>query len=228
MQRLLIVALFGVITACATTPSTGSLAQQIAIQRNASTEKLAPQPRLRVATINVAHGRGDSLNQLLVSTQGTKDNLSTIAEFLQTREIHVAALQEVDSPSWWSGSFDHASYLATAAGFGYWAQAAHARLGVAEYGTAVLSRAPIEKALAINFTASPPTANKGFTLVEIAWHRSESENILIDVVSIHMDFSRKSVRQTQLKELEMTIEGRTNPIVIMGDFNSEALVLKKQ
>lgn len=223
MLRLIIVTLLGAIAACATNPPTGSLIQEIAVQRNESTENIAPLPLLRVATINIAHGRGDNLNQLLVSTQGTKDNLSTIGEFLRTREIHVAALQEVDSPSWWSGSFDHASYLATAAGFGYWAQAAHARLGVAEYGTAVLSRAPIEKALAINFAASPPTANKGFTLAEIVWHTSESENILIDVVSIHMDFSRESVRQTQLKELEMAIEGRTNPIVIMGDFNSEAL-----
>jgi endonuclease/exonuclease/phosphatase family metal-dependent hydrolase len=223
VQCLLPITLLGVIAACATTPSGGSLAQEIAVQRNESTEKFASQPTLRVATLNIAHGRGDSLNQLLVSRQGVQDNLGTIAEFLEARDIHVAALQEVDSPSWWSGSFDHASYLATAAGFGYWAQAAHARLGVAEYGTAVLSRVPIEKALAINFAPSPPTANKGFTLAQIVWQTSESESIVVDVVSIHMDFSRKSVRQAQLEELEKAVDDRNNPIVLMGDFNSEAI-----
>ena len=223
VQRLLPIALLGFIAACATNPSAGSLAQEIAIQRNESAEKFSSQPTLRVASLNIAHGRGDSLNQLLVSTQDTHENLSTIAEFLKARDIHVAALQEVDSPSRWSGSFDHASYLATAAGFGYWAQAAHARLGVAQYGTAVLSRAPIENALAINFAPSPPTANKGFTLAEIVWQTSESESIVVDVVSIHMDFSRKSVRQAQLEELEKAVYDRSNPIVLMGDFNSEVL-----
>jgi endonuclease/exonuclease/phosphatase family metal-dependent hydrolase len=129
----------------------------------------------------------------------------------------------VDSPSWWSGGFDHASVVAAAGAFSYRAQASHAHLLIASYGTAVLSRLPIDKAAAVDFAPSPPTAGKGFTIAQINWHVSADTQLLLDVVSIHMDFSRASVRESQLAELEAVLETRHNPLLIMGDFNSEEL-----
>jgi endonuclease/exonuclease/phosphatase family metal-dependent hydrolase len=45
--------------------------------------------------------------------------------------------------------------------------------------------------------------------------------VLVDIVSVHIDFSRKSVREQQSAELSETLAGRGNPIIIMGDFNSD-------
>jgi endonuclease/exonuclease/phosphatase family metal-dependent hydrolase len=38
---------------------------------------------------------------------------------------------------------------------------------------------------------------------------------------VHLDFSRQSVREKQIQELHNTLGGRSNPVIILGDFNSE-------
>jgi len=38
---------------------------------------------------------------------------------------------------------------------------------------------------------------------------------------VHLDFSRKSVRQQQIMEITNILSQRSNPIIILGDFNSE-------
>ena len=43
----------------------------------------------------------------------------------------------------------------------------------------------------------------------------------IDVVSVHLDFSRKSVRQRQAKEMIERLLPRNRSLIIMGDFNCE-------
>ena len=69
--------------------------------------------------------------------------------------------------------------------------------------------------------------NKGFTLGQIAWKfNTEQEAVLIDIISIHLDFSRKSVRKQQLSEMrnfisERKLKGQNHPMIIMGDFNSD-------
>jgi endonuclease/exonuclease/phosphatase family metal-dependent hydrolase len=197
--------------------------QLLSVNRVESATQAPPQQVLRVSSLNIAHGRGESFNQLLVSKDRIRDNLERIAGFLRDKEIHIAALQEVDAPSSWSGRFDHADFIANDAGYPYWIQASHASVGLADYGTAILSSAPITAAAQQDFTPSPPTAGKGFTIAEIIWEGAPESPLVIDVVSIHMDFSRKSVRQKQTEELDAVLRNRDNPLIIMGDFNSESL-----
>jgi hypothetical protein len=73
-----------------------------------------PDSVLRVATLNLAHGRKDSFNQLFVWESTFKENLNDVAEVLTRHRPHVVALQEADAVSRWSGSFDHVAYLAAA------------------------------------------------------------------------------------------------------------------
>ena len=190
--------------------------------------KIGAHEALSLVSINMAHGRKDSMNQWLVSADKTRSNLDDIAAFLQRGEVDVVALQEADSPSAWSGSFDHVAYLAEKAGFPYYVYAEHAQITMGNYGTAILSRWPIEEAIGVTFAASPPTANKGFTLAKIRWQNSEAPDnvVLLDLVSVHLDFSRKSVRTEQVDEMAQVITPRNNPLVIMGDFNSEWLARK--
>ena len=44
-------------------------------------------------------------------------------------------------------------------------------------------------------------------------------DVLLDVVSAHLDFSRKSVRQRQAREIIDRLAHRQRPLVLMGDFN---------
>jgi endonuclease/exonuclease/phosphatase family metal-dependent hydrolase len=210
------------------TTCTAGLAQTVKPKMLAINEQEMHAPKgpsdiLRVASLNLAHGRGDALNQLLVSKQGIVSNLDKVALFLEREDIDVVALQEADTDSAWSGDFDHTRYLADASGYRWWVQGSHARLGIANYGTAIMSALPMAAAASHDFSPSPPTARKGFTVAEILWRTAKGEQQVIDVISLHMDFSRKSVRAQQLAELSDTMHRRNNPVIIMGDFNSEAL-----
>lgn len=189
---------------------------------------VAPARSLKLVSLNLAHGRKDSLNQLLVSDKKTRQNLDDIAAFLESAGADVVALQEADSPSPWSGEFDHVAYLAEAAGYPYYVYTEHARLWMGNYGTAILSKWPIQSAFGLTFPSTPPTASKGFTLAQVAWSADDAgiEPVLVDVVSVHLDFSRKSVRRQQLDELVAALQSRQGPLVIMGDFNSEWLARK--
>ena len=211
------------LTACAAGLARTGEPRLLAINEQEIHPSNGPSDILRVASLNLAHGRGDALNQLLVSKQGTVSNLDKIALFLDREAIDVVALQEADADSAWSGDFDHTRYLADASGYRWWVQGSHARLGIANYGTAIMSALPMTAAASHDFSPSPPTARKGFTVAEILWRTPQGEQQVIDVISLHMDFSRKSVRAQQLAELSDTMHRRNNPVIIMGDFNSEAL-----
>lgn len=183
---------------------------------------------LNLVSINLAHGRKDSLNQWLVSADKTRSNLDDIAAFLIRVNADVVALQEADDSSAWSGGFDHVAYLAKKAGFHYYVYTEHAQITMGNYGTAIMSRWPIEEAIGLTFADSPPTTNKGLTLAQIRWRNPDTQDMpqLIDIVSVHLDFSRKSVRRGQVDEMAELITPRNNPLVIMGDFNSELLAKK--
>lgn len=191
-------------------------------------DRIVAKDALNLVSINLAHGRKDSLNQLLVSAKKIRENLDDIATFLMECDADVVALQEADSPSPWSGGFDHLIYLAREAGFPYYVYTEHAKLWMGNYGTALLSKWPIQSAIGLTFPSTPPTASKGFTLAQIQWSTGGADEsaILVDVVSVHLDFSRKSVRKQQIDELASVLLERQNTLVIMGDFNSEWLAEK--
>lgn len=175
---------------------------------------------LKLVSLNVAHGRGTSLNQIFVSHEKTKINLRQIADFLNEEGADIVAVQEADGPSWWSGSFDHVAFFAKGGKYSQYVHELHAHVWIGHYGTGILSRLPIRAGYALTFPPSPPTTKKGFTLAEIEWHNG-ADTVIIDVVSVHLDFSRKSVRKEQLKVMRDTLLKRNHPLIVMGDFNSE-------
>ena len=180
----------------------------------------AAGPSLRVLSLNMAHGRKDSFNQIFVSEDKILQNLSDIAEFLKRENADIVTLQEADSPSWWSGNFDHVELLARAAGYEWYTHANHVENSFGTYGTAILSRHPIKRGYQVDFNPTPPTTRKGFALAEIEWNSGTGETQIIDVVSVHLDFSRRSKRVEQIKDMKAVLGQRDNPLVILGDFNS--------
>jgi endonuclease/exonuclease/phosphatase family metal-dependent hydrolase len=177
---------------------------------------------LRLLSLNMAHGRKDSFSQIFVGEAEIRRNLADIVELLKRENADIVTLQEADAASSWSGNFDHVEFLARESGYAWYAHANHVENRFASYGTAVLSRFPIAASYRIDFNPTPPTTRKGFTLAEIEWEdgSDNGEKRVIDVVSVHLDFSRRSKRILQIQDLKEVLGRRQNPGVVLGDFNS--------
>ncbi len=178
---------------------------------------------LKLLTLNIAHGRKDAMNQVFLSKERIQQNLSEIAHVLVKQNADVIALQEADGPSLWSGGFNHVEAIAKQANYPWYYQAENASSWLFSYGTAILSRSPVSETLAYSFKPSPPTLNKGFLLTRISWKPDPGadEEINIDIISVHLDFSRQKVRENQIAEMKEVLSKRNNPMIILGDFNSE-------
>jgi endonuclease/exonuclease/phosphatase family metal-dependent hydrolase len=178
---------------------------------------------LRLVSLNIAHGRNGALNQVLLGKSTFEGNLRRIADLLIDMDAHVVALQEADGPSRWSGGFDHVSSLARDAGYPWFERASHAQNWLFDYGTALLSRLPFEEVLSYTFEPSPPTNNKGLLLAQIAWQseNGKRKTHFVDILSVHLDFSRQKIREQQVKEMVEVLRKRHHPSIVLGDFNSE-------
>jgi len=142
---------------------------------------------------------------------------------LKKTDADVVALQQADGPSGWSGNFDHIELLAREAGYPWYYRANHAQSWLFSYGTAILSRLPVAETMQHTVSPSPPTLNKGFLLGRVNWvdDNDTGPALAVDVVSVHLDFSRKRVRDEQIAEMAEALSNREHPVIILGDFNSE-------
>jgi endonuclease/exonuclease/phosphatase family metal-dependent hydrolase len=180
-------------------------------------------PALSVLTLNMAHGRKDGFNQMLQKTSTTRKNLQEIADFLSASDADLIALQEADSPSRWSGKFNHVDFVSENSPYPCRLHAHHAHKYMYDFGTALLSRVPFTDSLLHTFAPSPPTTNKGFVMGKVNWNPAGElpEPITVTVISVHLDFSRKKVRQAQIEEMREVLADVVPPLVILGDFNTD-------
>jgi len=179
---------------------------------------------LTLVSLNLAHGRKDSLNQLLVLSKTIHSNLDDIAALLRRQDPDVVALQEADGPSAWSGNFDHVAYLAEASGYPWHVRSDHVKSRFINFGTGLLSSVPFQDVISHNFPRTPPTLTKGFTLGQVYWQPGDNmAPVAVDILSVHLDFSRNGVREQQVSDILNVLESRNNPVIILGDFNSDWL-----
>lgn len=173
---------------------------------------------LRMLTVNLAHGRGDGFHQALQRRETARENLDAIGAMIRREKPDVVALQEADSPSAWSGGFDHVDYLARAAEYDWGVQTTHAEGSGLAYGTAIISKLPIHGHDAHTFEPARASMPKGFSLATIDWHET---GMVIDVVSVHLEPLRTAIRKRQATEVIDFLSDRDNPLIIMGDLNTE-------
>ena len=172
---------------------------------------------LKILTLNIAHGRKDGVNQIFQSKEKIKSNLDEIVLLLKRENPDLAGLQEADGPSVWSGEFSHVAYIAEKSGFSYSVRGEHVKGMMLSYGTALLSRPPLESPLSVTFKPSPPTFSKGFVSSDInLFDESETK-----IVSVHLGFSRKTIREQQVKGMIEKLSVSKQSLIIMGDFNCE-------
>ena len=122
----------------------------------------------------------------------------------------------------WSGGFDHVALLAIQARYPCYFHGLHDQSSFSRYGTAILSQQPLEDSFSHTFAPSWPTKPKGFVLTYIHWNPGNRlpAALRVALVSVHLDFSRDSVRQRQIEEMIATLRDIDGPLVVMGDFNA--------
>ena len=179
----------------------------------------AAGPDLKVMTFNMAHGRGDSFHQLLQTTATTRSNLDAIALMLTREQPDVVALQEADGVSFWSGNLNHLAYLAERSPFAWAVNGRQVQGAGLAYGAALLSGIELQQPQAITFDPSLSMLRKGFVVSTVDW--PGQPGVQVDVVSVHLDFSSESTRHMQARELIAELQGRTRPMIVMGDLNTD-------
>ena len=99
----------------------------------------------------------------------------------------------------------------------------HASNRIYDFGTALLSRYPFGGAFSHSFKPSKPTTNKGFVVAALNWKPTGQLQapVSIKFVSVHLDFSRRSVRRSQIDEMVGILAKIDGPMVLMGDFNTD-------
>ncbi len=178
----------------------------------------ADDDTIAVMTVNLAHGRGVGWHQLLQTGGRARSNLDAVATVLEREAPWVVALQEADGPSFWSGSFDHVDHVASAARYPWSVHGEHVRGAGLSYGTGALSRTRVSGARTHTFEPTPPTFAKGFLRVTFLWPATARE---VDLVSVHLDFSRAGVRAAQIDAMIEQLSERQRPLIVAGDLNSE-------
>ena len=182
-------------------------------------------PYLTVATLNMAHGRKDARNQVFLSEEAIRGNLVELAALLDRADADMIALQEADAPSWWSGEFNHVDFLAENSVYPCTLHGVHATTRAYDFGTALLSKHPLQGGFVHSFQPSWPTTTKGFTLAALNWNPGGrlEQPVRVKFVSVHLDFSRRSVRRAQIAEMLKLLGNLEPPLVLMGDFNTDWL-----
>ena len=157
---------------------------------------------------------------MLVSRKRTYQNLDDIADLLIRIGADIVALQEADAPSRWSGKFDHVEYLLEKTDYACFVHGHHAQSWLYNFGSALLSDVQLVDTDSQSFAPSPPTTTKGYVSSVINWQTTVATVPLL-VVSVHLDFSRRRVRDAQVNAMIRSLSGHNMPMIVMGDMNSE-------
>lgn len=200
--------------------SYANLAAEVTCREGSSPSGTHDGETLQVATLNIAHGRGGSLNQMLIGKSKIRRNIDTVASLLATQDIQLVALQELDVDSLWAGGFDHAASLMEGGRMDCAVLGLHAQTWLYRFGTGLLSEVRMTEPRVVDFEPTPPTTAKGLVSAMMNWRQGE-EVKSVRIVSVHLDFSRKRVRKQQLADIIKAINESSVPIILMGDFNEQ-------
>ncbi len=193
---------------------------QIAGKINASERSI-----LRVATWNIAHGRGAVDSNWKEGGDQKLDRVDQIAEAIQKLDADVVILNEVDFSATWSGGNDQAAQIALKAGYPVCIKQANLDFGFLYgrwyFGNAILSRFPVSDAKVVrlqplNQWESWLVGNKrGVSCtVELPNHRK------VSIVGLHLESRGEAIRVKQIDDVARHLGELSAPIIVAGDLNT--------
>ena len=163
-----------------------------------------------------AAGRGPESLELTLATLNIKhgaEGPEKIAAAIREISPDIIGLEEVDVNCERSGNTDEPAILAELAGYPYYAFAKAIPLGSGEYGTAILSRYPIE-----SFEVTPLDSGNGEDR-SVGHAVILAEGIRLDVFVTHLSFEDRLVRISQMKTIAGMLK-RCDTYILLGDLNS--------
>jgi len=205
-------------------PSRAIQKQQIMIENQPVTN----HDSLRVGAYNVAHGRGGALGASNFETGNIaqqKEHFGRIAEQINTADLDIIVLNEIDFRSVWSYHFNQAEWLAEELQFPHLIE--HRIVDVrfpivsVQGGNAVLSKYPIVEMEHIPFDEplneweARFAGNHDGAIVTV-----NTPQGIVDIVVIHLESRSETVRVSAVKQLLDYLEDRPYPAIWAGDFNS--------
>ena len=137
---------------------------------------------LRVATLNIGHGRGAGVHQALQSRERVSVNIDEVAGLLQGLELDVLALQEADTFAWWSGHNNQVVTLSETLQLNHSVVGTHSQKHRLEYGTSLLTSIPLIHDQSIVYRSSFPLPSKGFVFGVVQFQGRD-----IGIASVHLD-----------------------------------------
>lgn len=180
-----------------------------------------PRKKVTILSLNMMHGRNTvtPLVPIPVTKRTILKNLERIAALIRDADPDIVAFQEIDQHAWLSDYVDQLDHLQQMTAYPYAFFGDHVSAKKAVYGTAILSKHPIKKAISRQFSRTFPTPRKGFVFCEIELpgkHR-------VSVASIHATWINILSRATREKQMHEIIEHFSEidtPFILSGDFNS--------
>ena len=187
------------LTAGSTSASEQTAAEEhTAEEQTTSDEKTVFSAELVLATFNIKHGA---------------EGLDKIAAAISEISPDIIGLEEVDVRCGRSGNVDEPAELARLAGYPYYAFAKAIPLGGGEYGTALLSRYPIESFEVIPLgSGSGEVRSVGHAVIRV-------EGLKIDVLVTHLTYEDRSVRIAQMETIGKMLQSY-DCYILLGDLNS--------
>ena len=188
----------------------------------------ATRATLRIATWNIAHGRGLSEDNFNSETEAVRlDRLHAIADQLRAHDLDIVILNEVDFDSTWSSNINQAAIIAQRAGYDWRVEQRNVDTSVPflalRFGNVILSRVPIRAALLLDFPwhscfESIVAGGKKGVIATLEF----DDDVLIRVAAVHLDH-RWGGHTTRMEAARMlrshAIDGGP-PSIIGGDFNT--------
>ena len=184
--------------AAVTTEEIPVTTEQPVITTEESTEHVPVSTELVLVTLNIKHGA---------------EGLDKVAAAIREISPDIVGLQEVDVFCERSGYVNEPEELARLAGYPYYAFAKAIPLGSGDYGTALLSRYPIEifEVIPLDSGSGEPRA-LGHGIVHV-------EGIELDVFVTHLSFEDRNVRIEQMKTIAGMLKNCSR-YIILADLNS--------
>lgn len=159
---------------------------------------------LKIVTFNIKNG------------SGVGHDMSVLAEDIKALDPDIVGLQEVDIETNRAGGKDTLKLLAEAAGYQYYYFAKTIDHDGGEYGTAVMSRYPIESFEVV------PLYNEGSYEARTVGHAVVNVNgIKVDFFNTHLTHQSKTVRGKQFKQIN-SLASNSDTFIVTADFNTES------
>ena len=156
---------------------------------------------LVLATLNIKHGA---------------EGLDRIADAILEISPDIIGLEEVDVGCERSEGVDEPAELARLAGYPYYAFSKAIPLGDGEYGTAILSRYPIESFEVISLdSGNGEDRSVGHAVISV----TELSPLKLDVFVTHLSYESRSLRITQMETIAVQL-AMCDHYVLLGDLNS--------